>query len=231
MKDVLKAIVVIGFGVFVFFAIKGSFGNGTQMVEHGIKFQNAGVELNNNNYEKALKLYKQIVIANEDNPENADRIASQYIIGIMYAKGLGTKQDYIKASKWLEMSAYQGHKESQKDLGQFYYEGKGVKQDYKEAFRLLKLSAEQGYSDAQSELGRFYYEGKGAEKDYKKAFKWFKLSAEQGNEVGQFNVGIIYEFGFGRRQNNKIAKEWYGKSCDGGYERGCQGYARLNKKI
>ena len=54
---------------------------------------------------------------------------AQFMTGAMYHEGVGVRQDYAKAAKWVEKSAKQGDARAQFNLGMMYKEGKGVRQD------------------------------------------------------------------------------------------------------
>ncbi len=55
--------------------------------------------------------------------------SAQYILGVMYAEGLGVTQDNAEALKWIRKAAAQGLAEAQYNLGLVYAVGLGVKQD------------------------------------------------------------------------------------------------------
>ena len=46
----------------------------------------------------------------------------------MYAKGIGTTQDYEQAKYWFEKAAHSDNAEAQFNLGIVYYEGEGTAQ-------------------------------------------------------------------------------------------------------
>lgn len=54
---------------------------------------------------------------------------AQYNLGVMYAQGLGVRQDYTQAVQWYRKAAEQGDAEAQYNLGLMYYKGEGVRQD------------------------------------------------------------------------------------------------------
>ncbi|HIC12071.1 MAG TPA: sel1 repeat family protein [Sulfurimonas sp.] len=58
---------------------------------------------------------------------NQRNAAAQYNLGMIYEKGQGVKQNYIKAAKLYQKAADQEHAGAQANLGFLYYYGQGVK--------------------------------------------------------------------------------------------------------
>ena len=85
--------------------------------------------------------------------------SAQFNLGVMYANGLGVKQDDFEAVKWYRQAAEQGDANAQSNLGAAYSAGRGVKQDDFEAVKWYRQAAEQGYANAQSNLGSAYSAG------------------------------------------------------------------------
>ena len=67
---------------------------------------------------------------------------AQAVIGIMYDWGLGVRQDYAEAAKWLRLGADQGSR-AQGTLGDTYANGQGVPQDDAEAAKWYRKAADQ----------------------------------------------------------------------------------------
>ncbi|MDX9690042.1 MAG: sel1 repeat family protein [Proteobacteria bacterium] len=97
---------------------------------------------------------------------------SQFLLGMAYVQGKGTKQDFEQAAQWLRKAADQGNMEAKFNLGVMYALGEGMNQDYKAAFEWYLKAAEQGHVEAQYNVGIMYYEGQGIRQDYKEAAKW-----------------------------------------------------------
>ncbi|MAA50667.1 MAG: hypothetical protein CMP83_10900, partial [Gammaproteobacteria bacterium] len=89
--NVLKLNLKNFFIIFIFLFANNSFAD----FDKGLK------EFNKGNYELALDIWKPL--ANEG-VSNA-----QYNVGLMHHNGLGTKQDFKKAYKWLLKSSEQGN--------------------------------------------------------------------------------------------------------------------------
>lgn len=159
--------------------------------------------------------YSQAFPACNQDAEQGD-IDAYFILGEMYYKGMGVKQDYTDAAKWYHKAADRGYADAQFILGSIYEEGKGVKQDYADAAKWYHKAADQGFSVAQFVLGEMYYKGMGVKQGYTDAVKWYHKAAEQGDLLAQFALGEMYSNGKGVRQDDAQAVEWYRKSADQG---------------
>lgn len=73
---------------------------------------------------------------------------AQFNLGILYAKGLGTPQDYPLAATWFLQAAEQDYAAAQFNLGLLYARGLGVPFDDVHAYLWLYLAARQGDRDA-----------------------------------------------------------------------------------
>jgi TPR repeat protein len=62
-------------------------------------------------------------------PEEGDK-NPQHSLGVMFYKGLGVKQDYWEAFKWLTLAAGQGHSRAKLDLSIMVYHNKGIPKNY-----------------------------------------------------------------------------------------------------
>lgn len=59
----------------------------------------------------------------------------QTILGLMYSRGQGVKQDYEAAVKRYRMATEQGYTQAQRNFSAVYSEGLGVEKDQKEAVK------------------------------------------------------------------------------------------------
>ena len=117
---------------------------------------------------------------------------AQAKLGEMYLQGIGVKQDYTTAMRWLKQAATEGDIAlAESSLGLIYYNGAGVKRDYAEAARWFQKAAEQGYADAQIGLGTLYSYGLGVPKDPIKAYMWFQLASKGGSKDGTRSLDEI----------------------------------------
>lgn len=134
--------------------------------------------------------------------------SAQAVMGDLYAKGLGVKQDYAEAAKWYRLAADQGLAEAQYALGDLYEVGRGVKQDLEEAARLYRQAAEQGHVVGQYCLAILYVTGRGVPQDIPEAVKWYRQAADQGDALAQLNLGIRYKEGNGVPADPVEAYKW-----------------------
>ncbi len=65
-------------------------------------------------------------------------VPAQVNLGVLYAYGWGTPQNYGAALYWLKAAANQGSARAETNLGILYLKGQGVKQDYVEALRYFR---------------------------------------------------------------------------------------------
>lgn len=147
---------------------------------------------------------------------------AKYLIGEMYAKGIGLEKNESEAIKWWEESASQNYIAAQGSLSFALMNGKGCEKNPKKAFDLIFKAAtttpqseeEKNFiNGAQFFLATYYYEGWGVEKDLSKSFEWAKKSAESGSAVAQNMLGNLYNDGQGTQKNVDKAIEWYKRSA------------------
>lgn len=69
---------------------------------------------------------------------------AQYLVGLMFTRGSGTRLDYDKAQQWYTTAANQGNADAQRALGAVYYKAEGVRRDYVASYMWLNLAAMQG---------------------------------------------------------------------------------------
>jgi hypothetical protein len=72
--------------------------------------------------------------------EQGDAEAQNYV-GEIYAKGLGTAPDYVKAAQWYEKSIAQGNRRAMINMGYLHEEGLGVPQDLTKALNLYRQAS------------------------------------------------------------------------------------------
>jgi TPR repeat protein len=117
---------------------------------------------------------------------NQGDAGAQFILGLLYYRGLGTQQDTKQAVYWYTKAAEQGHVQAQYKLGRLYRGSEDeVPQDYKQSVYWYTKAAEQGFIQAQYKLGYMYEYGEVAPQDYKQAFFWYTKAAEQGHHFAK----------------------------------------------
>lgn len=105
--------------------------------------------------------------------------ASQFNLGMMYARGDGVPEDFAQAADWFRKAAEQGQVEAQARLGGMYARGIGVDRDFDKAAEWLNRAATRHHKQSQYELGMLFANGTGVERDYGAAYFWFTLAGLQ----------------------------------------------------
>jgi uncharacterized protein len=105
---------------------------------------------------------------------------AQSKLGVMYASGVGRKQDRKEALRWYRRAAEQGNPVGEWNLAFMYVKGEGVATDFHEARKLFRKAAEGGLPNAQYDLGIMLLDGLGGNPDRVEAEKWFRLAAARG---------------------------------------------------
>lgn len=117
---------------------------------------------------------------------NLGTASAQNDLGIMYAKGVGVRQNDEKAVTWFHRAAEQEFPTAHYHLGVMYANSRGVPRDYRAAVRCYRKAAEKGNADARMNLGIMYAKGQGVRQDYAAALKWFSQRPNQ-NDNGCLN--------------------------------------------
>ena len=94
-------------------------------------------------YEKAIKGDAKALAELRGRAEKGDADA-QFVLGTMYAAGLGVAKDEVEAVKWYRKAADQGHADAQFNLGLMYDDGTGVAKDEVEAYKWWLLAGAGG---------------------------------------------------------------------------------------
>ena len=104
---------------------------------------------------------------------------AQVLLGDLYARGLGVRQDFARAAEYYRAAANFGrHMHAQYLLGDLYFHGRGVPHDYGQAIEWFQRAALAGHAGAQSVMGSIYENGFGIERNLVEAFVWYSLAAE-----------------------------------------------------
>jgi TPR repeat protein len=148
--------------------------------------------------------------------KNGDPISINNL-AICHMRGLGVKQDYVAAVKWLKKGAELGIANTQEELGRCYEEGFGVSKDANTAYEWYLKAAEAGYVDAQNSIGTLILKGACEEHgDINEGIKWINKAAEAGHPPAQFNLANSYQMGKGVAQNSDTAFKWMKKAAEQG---------------
>ena len=130
-------------------------------------------------------------------------VRAKYLLGDMYAKGIGVPQDKAKALYWFRSAADQEYDSAQFMLGDMYAAGDGVPQDKAEAAAWLRKAAEWN-NRAQWQLGVMYAAGDGVPQDTKTALDWLRSAVEHG--IGY--EGLVYFSAQGEPKDKSRAINW-----------------------
>jgi len=147
----------------------------------------------------------------------AGNAVAQFNVALMYAEGLGVKQDYSEAAVWYRNAAEQGNADAQYELGELLYWGDGVPIDLKASAYWAERAAEQGQAEAQLMLGDLYYSGEGVPLDLEMSAHWTRLAAEQGLADAQYAMGLIYLSGEGVDADDAEALRWMTLAANQGH--------------
>lgn len=148
-------------------------------------------------YEEAMERFLEV-------PE-PHRASADYILGLMFADGLGTQTDRNKAIYYSERAAKRGHAEAAFRLGEIYddiYEKEALKNGEKKVPRVENAAMFHARINA----------CKGPKEVLTKALMWYERAAGQGHERAQIRCGMMYFWGRGTTKNNEKALMWLEKA-------------------
>ncbi|MDR2615123.1 MAG: helix-turn-helix domain-containing protein [Oscillospiraceae bacterium] len=158
----------------------------------------------------------------QHNLERAEAGDENYmkLLGEMYWRGYGVKQDMETAAMWLRRAAERDHTGALNDLGELYRQGVGVPLDYAEAMRLFRRADEVqtpfgvGNPFSRVNIGDMYRDGHGVPRDYSEAMKWYLLAEEKQYPQAYYRLGEMYENGLGVPADPSRALEYYEKAAE-----------------
>lgn len=107
---------------------------------------------------------------------------SPLILGEMYFKGEGVKQNYEIAAKYYKNAASRGSRKAEAKLAVMYRHGLGVPQSDAAAMEWT-IKASRPDARACYQLGLRYLYGQGVTMDREEAKKWFRVAVKGGNEA------------------------------------------------
>ena len=128
-----------------------------------------------------------------------------------------TREDGVKAFKYLRQAASQGHTEAQYQLSVCYDRGIGVRKNITEAAKWCQMAAFGGHAKAQSEIGYCYEYGQGVVRNIKEAVSWYEMASAQGNIQAKNNLAFCYQKGRGVHKDVKEAIRLYEEAAAGGH--------------
>ncbi len=134
---------------------------------------------------------------------------AQELLGRLYDRGKGVKQDYRKAFDWYMKAAAQGDSFAQSHVAFFYRAGVLDRPNYGLALDWYRRAAAQNNRFAQVGLGYMYQAGEGMPADGAVARDWFRKAAEQGDALGQLSLGALYKIGKDVPRDLAEAYKWF----------------------
>ena len=136
---------------------------------------------------------------------------AQFNVGLMYANGIGVKQDYQKAMTWYRKAADKGFAPAQYLVGSKYASGQGIKADVQKAFFWYSKAAEQGEAKALFKLGQLY-----SLPQPELAKSHIRKAAEKGLPEAQLRLASDYRCADLWEADYPQAIFWYQKAAEQG---------------
>lgn len=131
---------------------------------------------------EAFSFAKRGIELAPDDPEAA------YIIGKMYAEGIGTKKDDELAAKYLKRAAAAGVTDAEYRIGMMLYEGRIASKYDAEAVDIFRRLADEKYPPAALRYGEILYLGTGVERNLTQAIRYLTLAADAGQTEADFTL-------------------------------------------
>lgn len=130
---------------------------------------------------------------------------AQFVLGVMYLEGLGTKKNITEAFKWIELSAMQDYPPAQVSLGEIYFT---INKDIKKSNMWIDKAAANGDYDGYIRMAQIYAQGEYVEKDLHKSIEW--LNKANHTAEAQYFLGLVY---FSLKEPEK-SKLWLKKAIE-----------------
>lgn len=157
-------------------------------------FSEAQKELQNNQIDNAIELYK--ISAREGNDE------ANFQLGKIYYLQKYKKRDLTKAYTYFKKASDYEHTKAKYNLAVIYSLKTFKKHSYKQSYKLFYDLAKQDYPKAQYKVGIYLLYGLGIEKDYSMAKSWLERSYfVHGYDRASCAIASIYANGLGVIQN------------------------------
>ena len=147
-------------------------------------------------------------------------------LGDMYAVGVGTKQDGVKAKALYEEACKADDTYGCYRVGHLYLKGIGVELNQLKAFRLFEQGCKQGHMQACVDLADLYERGIGVAKDTSFALSLQEKACKGNHGEACYNVARINLSGVGSL-SDKVSSIMYSNLCGRGDHRSCYSLAQL----
>ncbi|MGB0748452.1 MAG: hypothetical protein ACPGO3_06870 [Magnetospiraceae bacterium] len=148
------------------------------------------VALEKGDYDTAQDIFYEE--ARKRNPE------ANFLLGKMYAEGLGVHASLPKALTFYERASSLGQTEASYTIGQMYLNGEGLPFSPKEAYTWFKKAAENQenpYAEAMTQVGYMHYRGYGTYRDFNEALQWLSSAANLGSALAYDYLEDMYQEG------------------------------------
>lgn len=139
-----------------------------------------------------------------------------YQIGHCYARGLGIKEDWVKALSWYEKAAQKGLVTAACAAGSIYEKGDAKVLNEEKAFRYYSAGAEKGYCYAEAHLGNCLLWGIGTMRDVEKGIAYLERAANHGDGGACNAVGLYYFMEHFEEHDDKKAFHYFKQGADFG---------------
>ncbi len=123
-----------------------------------------------------LDLFKKCLPALTQEAEGGEADA-QGKLGILFARGVGVKQDAKAAAQWFSKAAKQGNIKAQADLASAYLAGQGIEANPTKAGQWFTRAAKVGYGPAMIHLASLELQGRGRRQNLKVGKQWLVKAA------------------------------------------------------
>lgn len=125
----------------------------------------------------------------------AGNVVAMDLVGLMYAAGAGTDQNWRQARRWLERAAQGGSAPAHYRLALMDQHGLDGRPDVERAVAHLRLASAAGLAWASTNLGQMHFAGDGVRQDLAEAVRLFELGRQQGDPAATQNLASIYAQG------------------------------------
>lgn len=139
----------------------------------------------------------------------AGNASAQTLIAEIYSRGLGVRQDLVKATEWYGQAAEKGDAEAQFQLAMILIDGGAEFGDGQRAGELLLKAADAGHLMAQFNYAQWLTTNQPGPAGVSKAVDYYRKAAEGGLADAQYAMAEIYRNGAGGLGRDLgIARTW-----------------------
>ena len=145
-----------------------------------------------------------------------------YQEALVHYKGVGGRQDFLKAADGFRLAAGAGLKEAQFALGSLYENGhidldhQTQRKNEAAAIPWYERAAAQGHLKAQYNLALLLLKKKGAHQNVVQGISWLRRSAQGGCPKAQYKLAVALYEGIGAPVNKDEAIHWFHQAARSG---------------